>query len=237
MKILTEKLPMRDTMFKFTTIGLEHYNKHDVILELLEKEMDNEFTSQIWLKTSIQKRFMYYHMYYDLLMGYSSIPLSILDIGGGLCSLTKKMIKHNNYTLLDIMAHDSSLINEPFLIKEDWSDFNSLNKRYDLIVSNDLLPNVDQRLELFINKFLPVCKKLRLTLTYYNDRRSYKVKRLDADEILTIIPWNGNQVKEILLKYPNRIILPDFSIFSTEDKSIFANNRQVIMVKLRGDLC
>lgn len=227
-------------MFKFNEKCLKSYSKKDIIGSILNPySLDNRFVSQKWLLTSISKRMIYYYMYYDILMS----SYNILDVGGGFCSLTREIIKHNNYTLLDIMAHDiGNLINDieneigtAFFIQGDWFDCN-LDSNYDIIIANDLFPNVDQRLDLFIEKFLPICTEIRLSLTYYNKNIYYKVKRIAADEIFTIIPWNGGQVKEILKKYKDKIINPNFSIFENNDKSIFENDRQVIMVKLKGNL-
>ena len=59
-----------------------------------------------------------------------------------------------------------------FISRRDWLSFNATGQ-FDVIIANDVFPNVDQRLVLFIEKFLPATQEIRLSLTYYNELRFY----------------------------------------------------------------
>jgi hypothetical protein len=218
-----------------------YLNSGDSILSLLGKTLGSDplFVSHQWLINSPEKRMIYSHMYGDVLAGKRG---STLDVGGGFCSITNKMISNGNYYLLDIMAHDNheDLRNiekncgKNFWINSDWNLF-ELNQDYDLIVANDLFPNVDQRLDAFIEKYLPYCKELRLSLTYYDNDRSYKVKRVDADEIFYMLAWDGIRLQRTLEKFKDRIDDYDPKLFDNKSSSIFSNGRKVCVLNVRGD--
>ena len=70
------------------------------------------------------------------------------------------------------------------LFQTDWFNFDPKDIRYDTVVSNDLFPNVDQRLDEFIEKYIAHAREIRLSLTYYNVRKTYQVKRVDGDEVV-----------------------------------------------------
>jgi len=207
---------------------LEEYCEHDRVsraLKDLGRDHSNKFQSHKWLEESVQKRMIYYNIYWDLLSTKSN--KKILDVGGGYCSLSKLLHLNNDYTLLDIMAHDGSkvfklkrLIN---LVLGDWYDFITTDKHYDIVIANDIFPNVDQRLELFLDKFLPICDEIRLSLTYYNIPRFYEVKRINADEVFHYLAWSGETLKNVLKKY-------NIDVDLTDD-SIFPNGRSVYIVK------
>ena len=74
-------------------------------------------------------------------------------------------------------------------LNADWYDEDF--ETYDIVIANDIFPDVDQRLEIFIDKMLPKCKELRLVLTYYNEPRFYQMKRNDDSEVLTFLSWDG----------------------------------------------
>jgi hypothetical protein len=210
-----------------------------VMMQLLARnhnECCEYFTTHRWLMEDAVKRMIYWYMYCDILN--SSKRLKILDVGGGVCSITCKMAMTHDYTLVDIMDHDG--IDEDLFFAYnhfvsqmiDWYDFN-LEDDYDIVVANDLFPNVDQRLELFIEKFLPRCKALRLSLTYYNEPRFYRVERCDANELLTVLAWDGEQLTRVLSKY----VTEDLSELARDTrKSLFKNGRQVCMIELAGGL-
>ncbi len=230
-------------MINFSPALLNAYKKNDSILKLLlssNDKFDQQFTSHKWLLDSVSKRLVFYYMYGDLLE--DGEKKSVLDVGGGYTSITKEFIKRHDYTLLDIMAHDdhSKLkklerkIGVPFWKNTDWYNF-KLKKKYDLIIANDLFPNVDQRLEAFIKKYLPVAKEIRISLTYYNSPRFYKVKRFGADEIFFIVPWNEVQVAQALTPFKKYIARYKSAIFKKHSKSIFANGRSVVMIKISSD--
>jgi hypothetical protein len=124
-------------------------------------------------------------------------------------------------------------LGKDFWVNSDWYQFNAKG-HYDVVIANDLFPNVDQRLELFIERFLPLSSEIRLSLTYYHYPRFYAVKRLDADEILCLLAWDGEQVRHTLGKYVDYIEAPDLGVLLKDCPSLFANGRQVCMVSLRN---
>jgi len=98
------------------------------------------------------------------------------------------------------------------------------------VIANDIFPNVDQRLELFLERYLPVSREIRMSLTYYNYSKFYITKRLDADEIFCQLAYNGEQIKNILNKYINE----DFDILLKKMPSLFQNNRLIFIIKIKG---
>jgi hypothetical protein len=230
-------------MILFDFARQKEYQKDDVILELLNancQENDDSFVSHRWLVDSLPKRMIYWHLYGDLIQ-QATEPQRILDVGGGYCALSRLLVQKHDYTLLDIMAHDDQKevealekgLKKSFWVNADWYQF-EIEDPYDFIVANDLFPNVDQRLELFIEKFLPSCREMRLSLTCYNYPRFYHVKRLDADEVLCLLAWDGIQVRRVLEKYVDHMEVPNLDVLADDRPSLFANKRQVYMVNLRN---
>lgn len=231
-------------MLVCTPAILENYEVHDTLNQLLESAAqpdDDRFTSYRWLQESMPKRMIFFHLYGDLLSAETE-PRSILDVGGGFTPLTRLLVRTHNYCLLDLMAHDSFesihqeeiSLQQDFWINKDWYEFEPPSK-YDLLVANDLFPNVDQRLEIFIDRYLPYCREMRLSLTYYNNPRWYKVHRVDADEVLHMLAWDGARLRRTLELYSDRIDSPDFEALIQDCPSLFQNQRQVCLAKLRGD--
>lgn len=211
----------------FTEKELEKYmEKGDVINNLLDST-DCCFTSHKWLTESLPKRAIYYSLYGDLFT--TSNKKKILDVGGGFSSLSRILIDKHDYHLLDIMAHDSTVGLENFFIKKvDWYEF--IPDTYDIVIANDLFPNVDQRLELFFEKYLPTTNEIRMSLTYYNTPKFYITKRIDADEIFCQLSYNGKQLKDILVKFFDE----GFEELLQETKSLFSNGRHIKILKKKG---
>jgi len=151
------------------------------------------------------------------------------------------LLQHNAYTLLDIMVHDShkhlrdieAAGHKRFWVNSSWSKFRP-RYVYDVVVANDLFCNADQRLEMFLETFLPVARTIRLSLTYHNTPRHYEVKRVDAEEVLNIVAWDGQQVARVLKKFSRYIDEPTFSFLDRTKPSLFNNGRQVCSVTLSG---
>ena len=219
-------------MILFDKKMLDKYMEWDYIYKNLDK--DCKYTSNIWLLNSEAKRAIYHYIYGDILFDKKS--KYVLDIGGGYTSITEILRTNHNYFLCDIMAHDD--INDTikdFHINKDWHDYNP-KSIFDIVIANDLFPNVDQRLEMFLDKYLPITKEIRLSLTYYNTPKYYKVKRTNADEILYFLAWNGEHLKNILNKYVEFIEEPNLDILLNPTLSLFENGRQICIVKLRNHL-
>ncbi|VEG89665.1 Uncharacterised protein [Legionella spiritensis] len=223
--------------------NLDKYIQRDSILAMLNKISvidEEQFKSQQWLRQSMPKRYVFEKMYYDLI---NKSDLKILDVGGGITAFTKIFSKNHHYQLLEIMNHDTvDLINvyhelkELKVIETDWFALES-SENYDLVIANDLFPNVDQRLELFLERFIPQCRELRISLTFYNQPRFYNVKRTDADEILCMLAWNANNLHAVLKKFEHCLFNADaLSLLYKDNKSVFPNGRQVLIVTFLGDL-
>jgi hypothetical protein len=197
------------------------------------------FTTDKWLLNSPAKRCIFDLLYGDLI--HSEKRIRVLDVGGGLSSFAWSKFSKIDYEVLDLFHHESSESLNSFhtvhprakLIREDWYGF-EITQNYDVVIANDLFPNVDQRVDEFIEKFSQHTSEIRLSLTYYNQRRCYKVKRVDADEVFFIRPWNGQQLGAVLTPFIEDLnkLTPEKLTGSTE--SIFENGRQVCTVAVRG---
>jgi hypothetical protein len=221
-------------MIFFDDEMLANYMRNDYVKHLMEMnyiDNDETFTSHRWLQESNVKRMIYSYMYGGVLYKTAQ-PFEIIDIGGGFTSLTRQINNNHKYKLIDFMAHDNNTFDLPYLIQADW--FNVPPTDCDIVIANDIFPNVDQRLELFIDKFFQYCSEMRILLTYYNEPRFYTVKRLDADEIFSFLAWDGYQVKNVLEKYEHYIVEPELDQLLQPQKSLFQNGRQVCMVTLEN---
>lgn len=189
------------------------------LMARLAKGKDKKATSHRWLIESTPKRMVFAIMYGDLLASRRS--RSILDIGGGYSSLTRLLNAKHEYWLVDLQENG-----------RDWNSMKPNVMRCDIAISNDLFPNVDQRLDMFISRFLPYCKEMRLSLTYFNKPHWYTLKRTDGDEIMTMLAWTGKQTREVLEKYNSTKV--DLRALEHDGKSIFPNGRQVAVAVLKG---
>ena len=209
-------------------------------LDTQSRVEDELLTCQRWLRDTPAKRFIYARLYGDLLV--DNRRRRVLDVGGGLMSPTRALALRHDYTLVDLVAHDTieaverflHEVHRSFLIQVDWFSF-AAEGCYDVVVANDLFPNVDQRLELFLDKFLPCARAVRMTLTYYNTPRFYLTRRINADEVLCMLAWNGRLTRVTMEKYAERIAAPGLSVLDQEAASVYPNGRQVCLVELRGD--
>ena len=238
-------------MKTYNNQDLQEYNSNDWIKELLDKQLrENKAEDAVrynkWLYEMDNKRMIYAEVYGDLLRPQSlSNKQKVLDVGGGYTSLTRILAENCDYTLVDFLAHggEEEAIaynrNEKMnWINMDWYNMN-IDDNYDIVISNDLFPDVDQRMELFIEKFLPVCKEIRLVLTYYNTPKFYTTKRIDDPEVMTFLSWDGEITSIKLRKYLSRIIdtsTEELDMMKTETSSIYRNGRQVSYIRIKGDL-
>lgn len=222
--------------------SVRRYLTRDVVGALIEKggrTKVDELACQKWLRDSAPKRLIFERLYGDLL--FPAEGVRVLDVGGGITSLSRILSERHDYTLVDLMAHGGAGAVEQALKTAaqmvvhvmDWYDYVPAGS-YDVIVANDLFPNVDQRLELFLDKFLGIAKEVRLSLTFYPEMRFYKTRRENAEEVLYMLAWDGQMTARVLEKYVNNIIDPDLYLFSKENVSVFPNGRQVCIVRLRG---
>ena len=222
---------------------VESYLAEDAIARMMreqEKPHEASLVCQRWLRETPPKRLIFQELYGDLL---ASGGRRVLDVGGGLTTFTRLLGERNDFELLDLLAHDGEEEIRAFraaapavrLTREDWFTRES-NESYDVIVANDLFPNVDQRLELFLEKYLPNCREMRLSITVYNTPRYYLTRRIEGDEILCLLAWNGEMAAMALAKF-----LPDFGhgdreLLATNSESPYPNKRQLFLVRLNGGL-
>ena len=228
----------------YTRADLQTYLQNDWIMDMLMEnleEAEREIRTNQWLMEMENKRLIYSDVYGDLLRTKSD--LKVLDVGGGYNSLTKVLVAHTQYTLLDFMAHGGGNFEEIAArdgmrwINKDWYEVPDLGS-FDIIIANDIFPDVDQRMELFIEKMLPHCSELRLVITYYNSPKFYATKRVDDAEIMTFLSWDGEITGMKLKKYLGKINANAAEIEMREKatESIFRNERQVAYVTIKGDL-
>lgn len=236
-------------MISYNNEMLEKYLLNDWILDLIQKNMSIEEASirtNKWLLEMDNKRMIYADVYGDVLKAENNgtqTKKSVLDVGGGVSTLTKILAKNSKYTLCDFLAHGGKDYIQNHMeeyklnwLNSDWyyTDFDS----YDIIIANDIFPDVDQRLELFIDRMLPICRELRLVLTYYNEPRFYQMGRSDDSEILTFLSWDGEILGMKLKRYLSRINadITDLEFMSNNKESIYWNLRQVCYLTIKGGI-
>ena len=164
--------------------------------------------------------------------------LRVLDVGAGLSGLQRGLGERHDYTVVDMLVHDSTQAARCFakdaprvtLIDSDWSALNLAN-RFDVIVSNDLFPNVDQRLIAFLEWSSLMSDRLVISLTYFLRPRAYAAKRLDADEILHVASWSAAQIEacEGTAGW-NGLAFPDG--IEPYPQSVFENGRNIAVTDL-----
>lgn len=222
---------------------LKEYLREDFVNKWLDEASlgnDEQLVCQKWLRQTPAKRYIYQALYGDLLE--ASERLRVLDVGGGITSLTRCLASRHEYYLIDLLAHDSldvakdimAKVERDFIFPKDWMGLEQ--QEYDVIIANDLFPNVDQRLELFLKKFLPNTKTLRVSLTWYNEPRYYMTRRLDADEIFCMLAWDQCQVHRVLEKFQPQLVGFDMRVFEQQNQSVYPNGRQVCLVEFSGGL-
>lgn len=231
---------------------LDKYIKNDYILDMLKKyELPDEknIRTEKWLVEMDNKRLIYADVYGDLLLNKNK-KLKVLDVGGGYNALTKILAENNNYTLLDFLAHDDFILpgggdakniiasHSEYninLLCQDWYDYDSA-EYYDIIIANDIFPDVDQRLELFLDKYLQKCGELRLIATFYNEPKFYAARRVDDTEILTFLSWDGEILGLKLKKYLDFIDASESELQELKNykDSVYWNGRQVAYFKFKN---
>jgi hypothetical protein len=225
-----------------TKVLLDRYLARDSIASLarvLAQPGDETLTSQRWLAESPAKRLIFERLYGDLLQARRR--LRILDIGGGLTAFSRELARCHEYVLLDLLAHDTSevaaalraSIGHEAVHAIDWYEYRP-EVPFDLVVANDLFPNVDQRLELFLEHFLPWAGEIRISLTYYDTPRFYLARRIGAEEIVCMLAWNGPLTRTVLDRFRDRIQQARLDLLTTQNESVFSNGRQVCLVTLHG---
>ncbi len=229
---------MQVSLHHYTQADLDSYMVNDYIGKWLAVNTDKrekELGCNKWLSDSPIKRLIFQDIYGSLL---GEKEKNILDIGGGVTAFTKALGKSHFYTLVDILSHDNKAISESIFreynvnfLNEDWFNITFTNP-FDCVICNDLFPNVDQRIKIFLQKFLPLSKTILILLTYHHNDHFYKVKRTDADEVMFLQAYSWPQIRQIL-----ELIFPEFGQKALQDPSdhrpsLYANGRQVTLLKI-----
>lgn len=225
-----------------TERGVEEYLASDITLHRMNRfsmEGDEGLTCQRWLRESAAKRFVFEQLYGEFFEGPDR--REILDVGGGLTSFTRFLARRHRYDLVDVLAHDQidrariieNEVGRSFIHALDWHD--SSPRLYEKIVANDIFPNVDQRLDVFLKTFLPRCRSLKLSLTWYSTPRYYKTRRVDGDEVFYMLAWNHEQLAALLERYAPKIVEYEPEILFTTQKSLYENGRNICLVEFVGE--
>lgn len=232
-------------------VRLHHYTKGD-----LDSYMTNDYISNWlavsttqneqklgcnkWLTDSPMKRLVFHDIYADLLDKKNM--RNILDIGGGVTAYTKILGDFHEYTLIDMLSHDDQSIAEEIFqehnitfLKDDWYNV-SFKNSFDCVICNDLFPNVDQRIKLFLEKLLPISRSIRVLLTYHNNDRFYKVKRTDADEVMFLQAWSGKQLGQVLESIFPELERSILEGLSSDRPSLYANGRLISLLRVDQSL-
>lgn len=196
----------------------------------------SKYPSQKWLEAQPEKLFVH-DLFYEFALGRRKFK--VLDVGGGVTIDTLCFSHIHKYSLIDFGVCKKTLLKDVPAMHEvfcgDWLDFKIGNRKYDYVLSNDLFPNVDQRLGLFLDKFLPCCKTIRMSLTYHQNNRWYAVSRPNGEK-LTMLAWDADYLSLVLSKHQSRIISPFIDLRGVQHESIFKNGRSVVFIEFRGDL-
>lgn len=233
-------------MTPYNKKDLNEYLKNDWVLKELKKyPQDNVFVSQKWLFEIPAKRMIYADVYKELL---KTKGLKILDIGGGFCGLSRKLIENHDYILVDIMTAGNGEwlkdvekeINKKFWQNMDWDEFDE-KESFDLIIANDIFPNVDQRLGKFLRKFNGRAKKIILAITCYDQKSLLadwseriitfvynKIRRVNGDRIVFIKAPTTKETNEIL----KTNLGANAPILEENKESIFKNGRIVYKMEI-----
>ena len=174
-------------------------------------------------------------MYGDLIS--LSKGRKVLDIGGGINMLQKKIASKNQLTVVDLLSHDDKDVaarycsaNNINLVCKDWLEYFEVEeKKVDLLIACDLFPNVDQRLKVFLNYAKKTSKEVRILLTYYDDRY-YHVKRVGADEQMFVKAWSDTEIKDCLLKFIGKA--KNIEVHLDKNESLFRNGRYISLLNI-----
>jgi|GEM_PF-1531385 len=221
---------------------LDEYLSRDTVSALLDSHsgaQDEALTCQKWLRDTPPKRLVFEQLYGDLL---SDGPrMRILDIGGGITALSSVLAKRHDYHLVDLMAHDDmhaakaieDRAGRAFIHQSDWYEF--LPKgNFDVVIANDIFPNVDQRLALFVERFTSCSTQVRMSLTYYNTPRFYLTRRVDAEEYLCLLAWGGRETFTAIEPYLSPKYSSEAANMQTDVTSVYPNGRHVALVALQS---
>jgi hypothetical protein len=196
--------------------------------------------SNNWHVQSAWKRALGSLVYGDLMDGPRR---KILEVGGGLSGITWHLARAHDYSLVELATHEGQRdyefveaeVGRPFVTFGDWGQLPAPVPQ-DLVIANDLFPNVDQRLDAFLDKYLSAAREMRLTLTYY-ENTVWQVRRITSGETLTVKPWGLRDVTRTLDRLAEVFGPYDRSqlIYEDYEGRLFTNRRNILWVRLRRE--
>ncbi len=151
----------------------------------------------------------------------------IIEIGGGDSYFSQYLASRYAYNNIDLFVHGRRSGEKlPWMIESDWRDYRFVQDS--VVLSLDLFPNVDQGLPQFLENTTHV-PELILSLTCFKSGRHYRAKRLDGDEMLTLVAWNLKTLRNSISDFVSN---PEIIQANLEEVSAFSNSRDVYLVHL-----
>ena len=198
--------------------------------------------SNRWHQEAAWKRALAVLVYGDLLRP-DARRRRVLEVGGGLSAITLGLARQHDYTLVELATHEAERdyrtveehLGRRFLACRDWAGLADVGPQ-DVVVANDLFPNVDQRLEQFLDEYLPRTAEMRLTLTYY-ENTAWQVRRVTSGEVLTMRPWGLREVTAVLDRLAATFGGYDRGqlVYQDYEGVLFTNRRNVLWVRAARD--
>jgi hypothetical protein len=221
--------------FKIKEISCNNFSfdPSDPWLNKINESESTGFIAEKWLIDMRIKREIFELLYGDLV---DKEDVKILDIGSGFTCLTPILSKRNEYHSIELNSHDDRKEVEAFCKKykinwhnTNWDAFKSPTL-FDVCICNDIFPNVDQRIDIFLNN-LEFAKKFKILLTYYNNK-CYKVKLCGFNEILHMYATNGEQLHSILKKYFYDKLSEIQFLLNDDLDSFYDNGRKIALLEI-----
>jgi SAM-dependent methyltransferase len=198
--------------------------------------------SNEWLRTMPWKRSLAAALLGDLLRREAP-RRRVLEIGGGLSALTLLLARRHDYRLVERATHEPASayeavmreVGRDFVTIGDWADV-GFDDDFDFVVANDLFPNVDQRLEEFVERFRGR-SELRLSLSYY-ENTLFDVRRVESGERLIVKPWGLRDIRRFVEDLaasgvPLEPGAADELVYRDYRGSLFTNRRNVLLMWMR----
>lgn len=145
----------------------------------------------------------------------------VLDVGGAYCGYPD-LIRGNDYTLLEPRKY----FNMPGIkfIQDVWENY-KINETYDYVICSDVFLSNSNHLKEFLDKYLPVCKELRFTLTY----------RFKSTSVYS--GWTLAAINDLLQEYGiNQGRNLDVKEVFYKENFALPNARNVYIISFKGDL-
>lgn len=199
---------------------LDEYAKDDYLLPIMQEEAKMlpdtiRRTPLHQAQTMIAhqwKRAIFHEMYHDLK------EKRVLDIGGAYACYPP-LVWENDYTLVEVDPEFFQLIGEydAKVFIGGWEHFKP--EQYDVVAACDVFLTNGRKIDEFLAKYLPVCKELRMTLTFRNIPKD---------------GWTIEGLNTFFMPYAGRI--DGFGKFEYKEPDLLPGNRNVYIIYLKGDI-